>query len=84
MTGMQKSFDYPWAIAVFCLTAIATAAAALSWQHDANRRQRAEDCRQSCDLMEGDIALANRYGCFCRDRALGGEVFILSPEADVE
>lgn len=84
MIAVQKSIDYPWAVAVFCLTSIATAFAVLSWQEDADRDRRSEECRQSCDLMDGDFAAANRYGCFCRDRALGSDVFMLSPGVDVE
>ena len=81
---MTHPLEHTWAVAVFCLTAVGTSIVFLAWHHDENRAARDSECSQACELMDGAFAAANRYGCFCRDEALGGDVFTLSPEADVE
>lgn len=83
MSRMEKPADWPWALAVFFMASATTIAFALSWHRDEYRAARDSECMQSCDLMGGEFAAANRYGCFCRDRDLG-DVFMLSPEVDVE
>lgn len=53
------------------------------YQESRSAQARAGECSQSCMLVEAEMVVANRYGCFCRDGELD-EVFMLSPEVDAE
>ena len=80
----MRGSNQHWAVAAGVSFAFGVTAAAALWHANQTTSARDQECQQACDLLDGDFAAANRYGCFCTDREPGGGVFILSVEVEAD